>query len=671
MLIWAENLPQNKIMNISVCLPVPLNRSFDYKVPPDLEDKVTLGLRVKVPFGKAVQTGYITALNTKPNLPKNVKLKEILEIEDSEVFYGPELFPLANFIATNYGNSLGETLAGLIPTIINKKVLTSYKEPVRSDLPFFYPAGEYTKDQLKAIENAKNNQFNLFYGANLSGKTEAVLSLAYDTLNKGGQVLIVVPDIITSSNLIEVIEKKFGKDHIHMWHSKVLLSRRKTAAAEILMGKPCLTVGTRSACLLPFKNLALTIIFHEESKDLKQEDSRPYYHTREVAIKRAEFTGSKVIFVSAAPSLEALKLKDENFLIPSFFENSLPQFANNTQVIITAKMGKKSKLISDELAEAIYQNMLHNGQSLLILNRLGYSGLYKCLNCGAYAKCSKCGSLLSRIKTDKYDFLVCRKCGKKESVHQVCPLCKNQIFRSVRGGTQAAAEEINRLFPQARIYRLDSQTLKTKKDEGHFVEEALKDRQADIIIGTNLALNAGLCGGRINLAALLDADTELNSADFRAAERFAQTLFSLKGRLNRFKNAKLFIQTSKEDLFDFNILRENKYLDFAKGEAEFRADFNFPPYTKLIKLLFTAKAEKDLISGSETVAKSLKDIYGSFTDIEGPVKCGPHSKEFYQQYYLIKIKDETRLKGLLENLLNNKAPKKVELKILAEPYNFI
>lgn len=650
---------------------MPLNRSFDYKVPPALEDKVALGLRVKIPFGKGVQTGFITALNTNPKLPKNIKLKEILELEDNEVFYGPELFPLANFISETYGNSLGETLAGLIPTIINKKILTSYKEPTPSDLPFFYPAGEYTKAQLEAIENAKNNQFNLFYGANLSGKSEAALSLAYDTLNSGGQVLIVVPDIITSANLIKVIEDKFGQDHIHMWHSKVPLSKRKTAAAEMLLGKPCLTVGTRSACLLPFKNLALTIIFHEESKDLKQEDSKPYYHTREVALKRAKLTGGKVILVSATPSLDALKLKNENFLKPSFFEAPLPKFKNNTQIIVTPKMGKKSKLISDELAQALHQNMLHNGQSLLILNRLGYSGLYKCLNCGAYAKCKKCGSLLSRVRTDKYDFLVCRKCGKTEEVHQVCPLCKNQIFRSVRGGTQAAAEEIGRIFPQARIYRLDSQTLKTKKDEGHFVEEALKDRQADIIIGTNLALNAGLCGGNINLAALLDADTELNSADFRAAERFAQTLFGLKGRLNRYKDAKLFIQTSKEDLFDFNILRENKYMEFAAVEADFRADFNFPPYTKLVKLLFTAKNDKDLNSGAQTVVKTLKDIYSSFADIEGPVKCGAYSKEVCQQYYLIKIKDETRLKGLLENLLNNKPPKKVQLKILAEPYNFI
>ena len=648
-----------------------LNKAFDYALPPEFEASAALGLRVKVPFGKTVQTGYITALNTTPNLPGNVKLKQVISLEDKRLFYGPELFDFARFIEQNYANTLGETLGVLVPSLFNQKMLDSYKEPAPSDLPFFYPAGEYTQEQQSALKNARENQINLFYGANLSGKTEAALCLAYEVLNKGGQVLVLVPDVISSANLIEVINKKFGAEHIHLWHSKVLLSRRKTAAAEMLLGKPCLTVGTRSACLLPFKNLKLTIIFHEESKDFKQEDAKPYYHAREAAIKRALLTGGKVIMVSSAPSLETLKLKEEGALKASLFTKPLPKFGNKTEVIVAPKTGQKSKLISDALAQALHQNMLKGGQSLLILNRLGYSGVYSCLNCGAYAKCKKCGCVLSRVKTLKEDYLICRKCGHKETLRQVCPLCKNEIFRSHGGGTQAAAEEIYKLFPQARVYRLDSQTLKTKKDEGHFAEEALKDGQADIIVGTNLALNAGLCGGKINLAALLDADTELNAADFRAAERFAQTLFVLKGRLNRYKNAKLFIQTSKSDLFDFNLLKEDKYLSFAAAEAEFRRDFNFPPYTKLVKLLLTAKNEKDLNAYGSMTAKALREAYGAFLTLEGPVKCGAHSKESCQQYYLIKSADDAMLKGFLNTLLNNKPPKKVQLKVLADPYNFL
>lgn len=658
-------------MNISICLPIALNRSFDYAVPPEIENSLALGLRVKVPFGKAVQTGYITALNTNPKLPKNIKLKQIISVEDKQVFYGKELFPLANFISQTYANTLGETLGVLIPHIFSQKMLDSYKDTPPAALPLFYPAGSYTPAQKQALQNAEEHQFNLFCGANLSGKTEAALSLAHKTINDGGQVLILLPDIISSANLLEVINKKFGQDNIDLWHSKVLLSRRKLTASHLLLGKPCLVVGTRSACLLPFKNLKLVLMFHEEIKDFKQEDSKPYYHTRDIILKRAQLTNSKVIFISAAPSLELLKLKDDGFLKESFFPSPLPVFNTKAQITVLNKTGKSGKLISDELAQAIRNNMLHNGQSLLILNRLGYSSIYTCLNCGQSAKCKKCGAVLSRIKTDKTDYLICRKCGNKESTEQTCPVCKNQIFRSSGGGTQAASEEIYKLFPQARVYRLDSQTLQTKKSEGHFAQQAIKQGQADIIIGTNLALNAGLNGGHINLAALLNADTEINTDDFRAAERFAQMLFALKSRLCKYKNPQLFIQTSKQDLFDFNILKQDDYFTFAKNEASFRKDFNFPPYVKLVKLLFTAKTEKDLNTYGPYAAEALKDAYGAFITVEGPVKCGIKAKDLYQQYYLIKINDETILKGLLNTLMDNKPPKKLQIKILADPYNFI
>lgn len=658
-------------MNISVCLPIALNRSFDYEVPPELEADLALGLRVKVPFGRAIQTGYITALNTTPKLPKNIKLKQIISVEDKQVFYGQELFALADFISQTYANTLGETLGVLIPNIFNQKMLDTYKDTHPAVLPLFYPAGNYTQSQNQALQNANANQFNLFCGANLSGKTEAALSLAHKTLNSGGQVLILLPDIISSANLLEVINKKFGQDNIDLWHSKVLLSRRKQTAARLLLGKPCLVVGTRSACLLPFKNLKLVLVFHEENKDFKQEDSKPYYHTREVVLKRAELTGSKVIFISATPSLEVIKLKNGGILKESFFPVPLAQFNTKAQITVLNKTGKRGNLISDELAQAIRNNMLHNGQSLLILNRLGYSSIYTCLNCGQSAKCKKCGAILSRIKTDKSDYLYCRKCGSKESTEQICPVCKNQIFRSLGGGTQAAAQEVYKLFPQARVYRLDSQTLQTKKSEGNFAQQAIEQGQADIIIGTNLALNAGLNGGHINLAALLNADTEINTDDFRAAERFAQMLFALKSRLCKYKNPQLFIQTSKQDLFDFNILEENNYLSFARDEASFRKDFNFPPYIKLVKLLFTAKTQKDLNTYGAAVAKALKDVYGAFITVEGPVKCGVKTKDLFQQYYLIKINDATIFKGLLNNLMNNKPPKKLQIKILADPYNFI
>lgn len=658
-------------MNVSVCLPIALNKSFDYILPPEFEGKIQLGLRVKVPFGKAEQTGFITALDTHPVLPKNIKLKTITALADDKVFYGPELFPLAKFIETAYANTLGETLQVLLPAFINQKLLDTYPPQESKGLPLFYNKGPLTAAQKEALKTVEENDAVLLHGPALSGKTEAALTYAHKILGQGGQVLLLVPDIITSDELIKTVEEKFGTGHIHMWHSKVLLSKRKAAVADMLSGRPCIVIGTRSACLLPFKNLRLSIMAMEEDEAFKQEDNKPFYHSREVLLFRSKEIKSKLILMSAAPSLEALHLAAQGKIKTVFFKESLPAYAKEPQIIITPKTGEKSKLISDELKNALHENMLNNGQSLLLLNRLGYSEVYSCLNCRAYAKCKKCGAVLSRVQEGKQDYLLCKKCGNKESLQQVCPICKNEIFRSLGGGTQAIVSDLQNMFPSARIFRLDSQTLKTKSSQGHYVGQALEESEADIVVGTNMALNIGLNGSKINLAAVLDADSELNSPGFRAAENFAQMLFNLKGRLKRAKNAKLIVQISKTELFDFNIIKNNDYLTFAKNEMEFRKEFNFPPYTQVVKILLTAKTKKDLNTYSQTVINAINTAYSAYMQLEGPVPCGRQSKDFCQQYLLIKALDENMLKSFIKTLAETKPPKRLTVKIVANPYGFI
>jgi len=658
-------------MNVSVCLPIALNKSFDYFLPPQFEAKIKIGLRVRVPFGKAEQTGFITELNTNPVLPKNIKLKAISEILDEEILFGPELFPLAKFIETQYANTLGETLQVLLPPFINKKLTQTYKPAPHLDLPLFYNKGPLTSSQKEAIAAAEANQTVLFEGPALCGKTEAALTFAYKILGEGGQVLILVPDIITSAELIQTVQDRFGQAHVHMWHSRVLLSKRKAAVADILSGRPCIVIGTRSACLLPFKNLRLGIISMEEDEAFKQEDNKPYYHSREVMIFRTKQINAKLILMSAAPSLETLHMVEEGKIKTVFFKEQTAGFSAEPQIIITPKNGPDSKFISPELKEEIGKNLMAGGQTLLLMNRLGYSGLYACLNCGAYAKCKKCGAILSRVKENGKDYLICRKCGSKESLNQICPRCKNEIFRSLGGGTQAVTEELGNMFPSARIYRLDSQTLKNKSSEGNFIGDALREKQADIVVGTNMALNIGLNGSKINLAAIMDADSQLNSPGFRAAEHFAQMLFNLKGRLKKAKNPKLVIQISKTDLFDFDILRNNDYLTFAKNEAEFRKEFNFPPYAQAVKIQMGAKTKKSLETYGNTVINAITTAYGAYMQVEGPVPCGRQEKDFFRQYLLIKSADGSMLKSFLQTLSKNKPPKQLEIKIVADPYGFM
>lgn len=658
-------------MNISVCLPISLNKDFDYILPQNLEQKAVFGARIKVPFGKSVQEGFITALNTKPKLPKNIKLKEVIEVVNSQVFYGPELKELADFIVQNYANTLGQTLNVLLPSMINDKLLAKYSAEKDFNLPLFYESGPKTQDQINAIKTAQENPFTLFWGPAFSGKTQAALTLAHQTLSAGKQVLLLVPDIISSAELIKNVQEKFGEQNIYLWHSKVPLSKRKQSLADILNGKPCFVIGTRSACLLPFKNLALSIVYKEEDKGFKQEDLQPYYHAREVILKRAELTKSKVLLLSSTPSLETLFKLEQGQIAAYHFKEPLPKYNNPIFVIHSQNKGQKSKYLCDNLIEEIRKNYLNGKQTLLIMNRLGYSGAVSCLNCKTLLKCKKCGALLTMQNDKDGEFLLCPKCKNKESLDQKCPKCSNEIFRPVGAGTQAVQKDLEKLFPSARIYRLDSQTLKNKNDQGFFVQEALYTKQADIVLGTPLLLNTALEAKDITLGAILDGDSQLTSPDFRANEHFAQILFNFTGRLKRNKDSKLFIQLKGKDLFDFSLLKGNDYLRFAKQELEFRKEFFYPPYTKLIKLLIIAKNKKDLDNYTKIIKDSIETAYSAFMQVQGPLRSGRQQDNSFEQYLLIKTKDESMLKGFLKTLNENKIFKKIVFKIIADPYNFM
>ena len=641
-------------MLVSVSL-IKISKSFDYILPAALEGKISVGTKVKVPFGNTEQLGFISALNTKPVLNPKIKMKEILGLADELPFPSTNL-PLAEFLTKTYANTLGEVLNALKPAILTKKLLSKPSTAKPENLPLFYANMQNPKIK-EALDFVAKQQKILFYGSSFA-PSEAALFAAHKILSEGGQVLVLVPDVVSSSKLIAEIKQKLGVQNILLWHSKVPLATRKKTLAEIYQGKPCVVVGTRSAVLLPFKNLKLGLMFYEEDKLFKQEEMRPYYHAREVLVKRAELEGGKVILISSAPSLEALK----NTALFNFEDGKT---VSKVQILPLEYTVKNNKFISAQLALLLEDSFNKGKQSLLLINRLGFAGAYSCVFCNTLAKCKKCGAVLSRQKTEKGEILFCKKCGAKESVNQICPRCQNQIFRDTLGGTQAVEEELKHLFKEAKILRLDSQTL------AKINLQKIDFSDYDFIVGTSLSLRANFQNCRITLATILDGGAALKTADFRASEHFAQTLYTLKTLLYREVNPRLVVQIKDKNLFDFPALEKHNYLTFAKEELEFRKEFNFPPYAKLVHLILTAKKQEDLNTYGKALEDALKTAYADFMEIEGPVACGAKSKNFAQCYYLIKSKNDGMLASFLQTLRKNPPPKKLELKVLADPYNFV
>ncbi len=655
-------------MFCKVVFDIPLDRDFDYLVPNSLEDKIQPGLRVTAPFGKMLTVGLVTQVTQISGAPEGITLKEIKHIIDEKPLYGSDLFPLAQFIKNYWGGPIGQILFSLVPPQPYFKPEASY-QPISIDIkdpPYHLTSSQ--QNALNSLVSFPSFQFNacLLSGPSYTGKTETILRFAGRILRGYGQILITVPDIAAARQFIQEAQQRFGNNNVFAWHSRMLLSQKKKFFSAISNGVPCVVIGTRSAALLPFKNLRFISMLDEGDDNYKQEENKPYFHAREILLYRARQHGALFTAVTATPSVELLYAVEHQSITPLTFTDFVPGHHFTPQVKITEKKGEKSKFLSDFLLTQLAENIHQKQCSLLILNRQGYANAYVCHNCGTYAKCKKCGGILAREKhADLKDELICKKCGAHEPLVQECPKCHNVIFKSRGGGTQKIESDLTKLFPGAKILRLESNTLKTKSGQGFEALNALKTGQADIIIGTRVAAGA-LRGAKITLAAVLDAELELAGTDFRSGEKFARLLFDLRGHLSGIKNGRLVIQTNDPEGYDYTPVLSGDYSLSADTEMLLRESFGYPPYVYLFKLTLKSKDTALLEQENLRIKQRAKPFA---TEILGPVWCTKKTDTLKKQYLLFKT-DETRRPDLLA-LLDMWTPvKKVTLHLAADPYDF-
>lgn len=653
-------------MYCKVVFDVPLDRDFDYGVPEELRARVKPGVRVTAPFGRMLTTGLVTGVSDDTSLPEDIIIKDVACVLDERPVFGSDLFPLARFMKQTWGGPIGQILFSLVPPQAYFKL----GEPeVPPQITFSAPSFALTDEQETALQTLRRKMDGgyhrmLLSGPASSGKTEVVLRLAGETLKACGQVLITLPDVLAAQNFARDLQARFGPNAVLCWHSKMLLSQKKKIFSRVSDGQPCLVVSARSGGLLPFKNLRLAAMLEEENDNYKQEENKPYFHLRDLLVYRCKQHEALFIAVSDTPSLETLYEVSAGRAGEIKFSAALPGKYFRVQTKVTAKKGEHSALLSDFLLEQLKDNFRAKQASLLILNRRGYSNAYYCLNCGAYAKCKKCGAILSREKSEAGDFLVCKKCGHKEDLDQTCPQCQNKIFKSRGGGTQKIVSELAKLYPSMRVLRLDSDTLKNKGGQGYAVRRALDAGEADAVVGTRQALEAAL-SPRVTLAAALDADLELDSPDFRASEEFGQLLFKLRNRLSSRPNGRLVIQASSPDVYPFEALA-GSYEACAAEELLARESFAYPPFVKLVKVLLKSK-DRALLEAETARVMSAAAPYCRET--LGPVRTGKKTDTLKKQYLLFKTGADGYAQ-LMQTLDGLKPSKKTDFKVIADPYDF-
>ncbi|WP_219837730.1 primosomal protein N' [Paenibacillus sp. R14(2021)] len=538
----------------------------------------------------------------------------------------------------------------------------------------------------------------LLHGVTGSGKTEVYLQTIERCLNYERQAIVLVPEIALTPQMVERFKGRFG-DAVAVMHSRLSSGERYDEWRKIREGRAEVVVGARSAIFSPFKRIGLIIIDEEHESSYKQEES-PKYHARDVAVWRARQHGAAVVLGSATPSLET-------YAAASAARASEPQSNANAAVKRGAALlpmptrvggrplpkvhlvdmrdelkGGNRSMFSRQLHEALLQRLERGEQSVLLLNRRGYSTFVMCRSCGYTAQCPHCDISLTYHQKSKA--LRCHYCGHAEQAPSACPSCESEHIRFFGTGTQRVEEELAKLFPGIRVIRMDVDTTTEKGSHEKWLT-MFGERQADVLLGTQMVAK-GLDFPYVTLVGVIAADTSLHLPDFRAAEKTFQLLTQVAGRAGRHElPGEVIVQTYNPEHYAVITAKHHDYDAFVQEELKHRRFMSYPPYCRLILVTLSHEQLALLITTGEKLASSLRELaqasgVGSsddgdgsrFIDILGPVASPiPRMKDRYRFQCMIKYRGNVGaidiLKQAVAHLSGPQGQPPVQLSIDVDP----
>lgn len=461
-------------------------------------------------------------------------------------------------------------------TPINK-IIPAYKK-----LRFNYEQYLAYNKILESIDGNSKDNF-LIHGVTGSGKTEIYLQLVEEMLKRNKDIIVLVPEISLTPQTIDRFVGRFG-ENVAVLHSKLSQGERFDQWRSIKEGKVKIVVGARSAIFAPFNNLGL-ILIDEEHEDTYKSSQNPKYDTIEVALKRCELENSILVMGSATPSVETyyhtlngkfklLELKNRAT------KNTLPEVVL-VDMRDELQQGNRS-IFSTILYEELKKNLENNNQSILFLNRRGFSTFISCRSCGYVVKCDNCD--ISMTYHRNINKLRCHYCGVTETPPQVCPKCNSKYIKYFGIGTEKVEEQVREYFPEARVVRMDSDTTALKGSFENILEE-MKNNKIDILIGTQM-ISKGLDFPNVTLVGIIAADTTLNLPDYRSPEKAFQLITQVAGRSGRGDlTGKVVLQTYSPDHYSIICSESQDYKSFYDIEINLRKEFLYPPFINLISII--------------------------------------------------------------------------------------
>ncbi|WP_018132918.1 primosomal protein N' [Effusibacillus pohliae] len=495
----------------------------------------------------------------------------------------------------------------------------------------------------------------LLQGVTGSGKTEIYLQAIAATVAQGRQAIVLVPEISLTPQMVERFKRRFG-GQVAVLHSRLSQGERYDEWKRIRRGQVSIVVGARSAIFAPLEKIGLIVIDEEHELSYKQEE-QPKYHAREVAWQRSLHHRAVLLLGSATPSLETRHMieqgKIRRLLLPTRYNQRPLPAVKLVDMRQELQAGNRS-MFSRELHRLILDRLEKREQIILFLNRRGYSTFILCRNCGYVARCPNCDISLTYHQAKGFEMLRCHYCGHSEPSVARCPACTSPYIRTFGAGTQRVEEELHKVFPAARVIRMDVDTTGTKGSHERLLRQ-FREGQAEILLGTQM-IAKGLDFPRVSLVGVITADTSLHLPDFRAAERTFQLLTQVAGRAGRHETAgSVLIQTYHPEHYAIQYAVTQDYEEFYRQEVQIRRTLANPPFCELTVFTMQHQDREKAERLIRRLEKKLRAALQSVPNVQVLTACpAPLSKlnGKYRYHLCVKCTDFATVRpALLEGYL--------------------
>ena len=644
-------------MYLEIILNLPINQGFTYSYIPPENEKPELvpqvGKRAEIMFGNKKTEGFIIGISDK--LPQNLgfdpaKIKPIKRIIDKEPLFGDELIEIARWLSRYYLCTLGEAVFSMIPS--------GRRETSAGGFGFEEDISESKKNVLsqeqqkcvsEILNSTSTNLYHYIYGPTGSGKTEVFLSLAEKILEQGKGVIYLVPEIGLTGQVVRSVTNRFGKTAAVL-HSGLTPSQRLKEWNRIMHKEARVVIGARSAVFAPLPDLGLIIIDEEHDGSYKS-GNNPRYHARQVAMHRCSNLKIPLIMGSATPSVEAWYGMQNNSIIKHTLSKRLAGGEMPHISCIDLKLYHTEGAISAPLEQQIKAVLAKKHQVILFLNRRGFTHFFNCNMCGYELKCKNCSVPLTYHKSENR--LKCHYCGWSTVPPSSCPSCGSIEIGSSGFGTEYIEAETKAKFPNAKIVRMDTDILKNK-DELLTTLEDFRNGKYDIMLGTQMVAK-GLNFPNLELVGVILADAGLHMPDFRAGERTFSLITQVAGRAGRyFPDGKVIVQTYSPGQEPVYFACTNKLPDFYNWELEQRRLMEFPPFSRLLRLVFRSYDKANARETALQAFKILSEKSSKGVEIIGPAEC-PIEKinSSWRYQILLKASSIVPLQAMARSLLSD------------------